>query len=61
VRRADGSTQRLEIPVTTWLFGEKTWTFKVRSQPGITSIEIDPERLFPDMNRENNVWRNVPR
>jgi hypothetical protein len=61
VRRADGSTQRMEIPVTTWLFGEKRWTFKLRSQPAITSIEIDPEKLFPDMNRENNVWRNVPK
>lgn len=61
VRRADGSTQRYEIPVTTWLFGEKRWTFKVASQPGLTSIEIDPEKLFPDMNRDNNVWRNVPR
>ena len=61
VRRADGGTQRYEVPVTTWLFGEKRWTFKVRSQPGITSIEIDPEKVFPDMNRENNVWRNVPR
>jgi hypothetical protein len=61
VRRADGGTQRYEVPVTTWLFGEKRWTFKVRSQPAITSIEIDPEKVFPDLNRDNNVWRNVPR
>ena len=59
VRRSDGSTQRFEVPVTTWLLGERRWTFRVRSQPGITSIEIDPEKLFPDLNRENNVWRAV--
>jgi hypothetical protein len=29
----------------TWLLGERRWTFRVRSQPGITSIEIDPEKL----------------
>ena len=40
--------------------GEKRWTFRVRSQPAITSIEIDPEKLFPDLNRENNVWRAIP-
>ncbi len=61
VRRTDGSTQRYEVPVTTWLFGERRWTFRVRTQPAITSIEIDPEKLFPDMNRENNVWRAIPR
>jgi len=61
VRRSDGSTQRYEVPVTTWLAGVRRWTFHVRSQPGITSIEIDPERIFPDLNRENNVWRAVLR
>lgn len=59
VRRVDGSTQRFEIPVTTWLAGEKRWRFYVRSQPGIASIEIDPEKLFPDLNRENNIWRAI--
>jgi hypothetical protein len=59
VRRVDGSTQRYEVPVTTWLAGEKRWRFFVRSQPAITSIEIDPEKLFPDLNRENNVWRAI--
>lgn len=61
VRRADNSTQRYEIPVTTWLAGETRWTFRVRSLPAITSIEIDPEKLFPDLDRANNVWRAIPR
>jgi hypothetical protein len=60
VRRTDGSTQRLEIHVNTWLGGNGRWTFKVRSIPAITSIEIDPEQAFPDINRANNVWRNLP-
>ncbi|MBS1241540.1 MAG: peptidase, partial [Gemmatimonadetes bacterium] len=60
VRRADGSTQRFEIAVDTWLGGNWRWTFKVRSAPAITSIEIDPEQAFPDTDRSNNVWRNLP-
>lgn len=61
IRRASGTTERLEIPVATWLAGARSRTFRVRSQPQITSIEIDPERFFPDTDRSNNVWRNIPR
>jgi hypothetical protein len=46
--------------VSTWLGGNWRWTFKVRSVPAITSIELDPEQAFPDLNRANNVWRNLP-
>lgn len=61
VRRADGSTMRYELPVDTWRTGERRATFKVRAQPLITSVEIDPENLFPDVDRTNQIWRNLPR
>jgi aminopeptidase N len=61
VRRADGSTLRYELPVETWRTGERRATFKVRAQPLITSVEIDPENLFPDVDRTNQIWRNLPR
>jgi aminopeptidase N len=60
VRRTDGASSRYEIPVETWLAGERRWTFRVRTSPAIASVEIDPERLFPDIDRSNNVWRNLP-
>jgi hypothetical protein len=60
VRRTDGSSSRYEIPVETWLAGERRWTFRVRTSPTIASVEIDPEQLFPDIDRSNNVWRNLP-
>jgi aminopeptidase N len=61
VRRGDGTSQRFEIPVTTWLAGERRWTFQVRTAPTIASIEIDPERVFPDLDRSNNLWRAIGR
>jgi hypothetical protein len=61
VRRADGSTLRYELPVETWRTGERRATIKVRAQPLITSVEIDPENLFPDVDRTNQIWRNLPR
>ncbi len=57
VRRADGTTSRFEVPVTTWLAGERRWTFHVRTLPAITSIEIDPDRAFADIDRSNDIWR----
>jgi hypothetical protein len=61
VRRSSGVTERHEIPVANWLLGARSRTFRVRSQPQVTSVEIDPERFFPDTDRSNNVWRNIPR
>lgn len=60
IRRVDGSTQRVEVHVDTWLGGNWRWTFKVRARPAIASIEIDPEQAFADVDRSNNVWRNLP-
>ena len=60
VRRIDGASSRYEIPVETWLAGERRWTFRVRTLPTIASVEIDPEQLFADIDRSNNVWRNLP-
>ena len=50
----DGSVTRREIPVDVWLDGSSTTSVTV---PGpVTRVEIDPEALFPDVDRENNVW-----
>lgn len=61
VRRAGGVSQRYEIPADTWLAGERRWTFRVPRWPELTSVELDPENLFPDVDRTNQVWRNLPR
>jgi hypothetical protein len=56
VRRADGQEIRFEIPVDVWLAGAQEAA--VRAPPGrtVTSVEIDPERLYPDIDRTNNTW-----
>jgi hypothetical protein len=54
ITRADGSSERREVPVERWLSGARTATVTV---PGtVTRVEIDPELVFPDINRTNNVW-----
>jgi hypothetical protein len=51
----NGTTQRLQLPVETW-FQHTTYTLSVPVTASITTVTIDPERMLPDANRQNNVW-----
>lgn len=56
VTRADGSVERVQVPVDVWLTGTRRHVVEVRSRPEVTRVEIDPEGLFPDVDRENQRW-----
>jgi hypothetical protein len=56
VTRADGSVQRVEVPVSVWLGGARKYVLRVAARPTVTKVEIDPDQLFPDVNRENQRW-----
>ncbi|MEK6598528.1 MAG: M1 family peptidase, partial [Gemmatimonadota bacterium] len=57
VRRPGGGTQRYEIPVEIWLSGARRYELTIPSP--VASVEIDPEHLFPDIDRRNNLWRGM--
>ncbi|MFQ5570834.1 MAG: M1 family metallopeptidase [Rhodothermales bacterium] len=53
----DGRTAEKVVPVDVWLSGARETT--VTFEPGaVAQVEIDPGQFFPDVDRENNVWRN---
>ena len=52
---AGGQVVQREIPVETWLGGARSASITVAG--GVTKVEIDAPRDFPDMNRDNNVWQ----
>ncbi|MDQ2890204.1 MAG: M1 family metallopeptidase [Gemmatimonadota bacterium] len=56
VTRADGTTQRINVPVDVWLKGARTYVERVASAPAVVKVEIDPDGLFPDINRGNQTW-----
>ncbi len=56
VTRSDGHVDRLDVPVDVWLRGARRYVARVATQPGIVKVEIDPDGLFPDMNRDNQVY-----
>lgn len=51
---SDGTTERLRLPVEIW-FGGSSY---VAAVPGrkVTSVRLDPEQVFPDVNRTNDRW-----
>jgi aminopeptidase N len=50
-----GQVERRIVPVDVWMAGERSTTVTVGGAP-VTRVEIDSERLFPDVNRRNNTW-----
>ncbi len=58
VTRRDSSVQRITIPVDVWLAGRRRTTVMLRNIPAITKIEIDPDSLFPELDR-GNLRRDV--
>jgi hypothetical protein len=56
VTREDGRAEHHEVPVETWLAGRRTATVTLPAGPPVVRVEIDAEGVFPDIDRENNVW-----
>lgn len=51
----DGSKQRLQLPVETWL-QNKTARFVVPVKGEVKSVHLDPDNALPDANRKNDVF-----
>ena len=51
-----GKTGTVKIPVEVWQNGS-TWIQKLETTEKLKSVTIDPERVFPDINTENNSWK----
>lgn len=51
----DGSSERVKLPVEIWFRGPE-WTYFLRSSKQIVSVEIDPDKILPDVNGSNDAW-----
>lgn len=56
ITRTDGRVDRLDIPVDVWLSGRRRHSAVISDGNSVRSIEIDPERFFPDIDRTNQSW-----
>ena len=48
VTRADGSEQRIDVPVDVWLNGTRRHVVRVASTPSVVKVEIDPRWAIPE-------------
>ena len=60
VTRTDGRVERRELPVEAWLAGARQQQIALDNPQPVARIEIDPEQLFPDIDRSNNRWTPHP-
>ncbi|AYL97324.1 M1 family metallopeptidase [Mucilaginibacter celer] len=56
VKTTGGKTDRIKLPVEVWE-RNATWTFKYPSTEEIESVTYDPDKVLPDYNADNNVWK----
>jgi hypothetical protein len=56
IKTKSGKTDRVKLPVEIW---ERfnTFTYKYPSTEEIESVTYDPDKVLPDYNEDNNVWR----
>ncbi len=56
ITRADGSVQHVDVPVDVWLTGARQHVVTVAGKPDVVKVVIDPDGLYPDIDRDNQVW-----
>jgi len=55
VKYKDGLTERLRLPVEIWQRGD-SWNHLIKTEKEIKSVELDPEKILPDVNFSNDSW-----
>jgi len=54
---ADGTKQRVKLPIDIWRKNEQKFEYGVFSDKDIVEIVVDPDEAFADVNRDNNSWK----
>ncbi len=55
VKEKNGNSGKVKLPVEIWQRSGE-WTFKYNSTSLIDSVIVDPDKILPDVNPDNNVW-----
>lgn len=55
VKTVTGKTETIRIPVDVWM-RNTSWTINFPTTEELSSVELDPKHVLPDMNETNNKW-----
>ncbi|MEC3881202.1 M1 family metallopeptidase [Parapedobacter sp. 10938] len=50
-----GKVHRVKLPVEIWERNTQ-WTFKAPTDEKIVTVQLDPDKVYPDHNPDNNRW-----
>jgi len=56
---ANGTTERIRLPVEAWYRGSP-YVWVHRWPAHVVKVVIDPDGILPDINRANNSWNGTP-
>jgi hypothetical protein len=51
-----GTKERIKLPVEIWN-NTALWKVKLPVKDPLTKVTIDPDKVFPDINLQNNTWK----
>ena len=57
ITTVSGATRSVVVPVDVWLRGVRRHIETVELPERVARIEIDPERVMPDTDRADNLWK----
>lgn len=52
---ADAQSDSFNLPIEVWYDGN-TYVLPVYDERKVEKVEIDPNHVLPDINRDNNIW-----
>jgi hypothetical protein len=55
LRFGDGTAERRDLPVEMWALGSK-FRYRLAGPKQVVGVVIDPRRVYPDIDRNNNSW-----
>ena len=55
IELVNGDSETIKLPVEIWQRGG-TWIYPYKAKTKIARITLDPDKVLPDINRDNNVW-----
>jgi len=58
IKTVSGKTARVKLPVEVWE-RNTSWTFKAPVDEAVESVTLDPDKVFPDINPDNNSWKST--
>ena len=53
----DGSSEEVTLPVEIWQRGD-SWNYQHHTDKSIKNVELDPNKILPDVNSGNDAWPN---